>query len=85
MGGTPNWRRYPRLNWDGLSYPTRWPTPVMSFGRFVGSSLATCSRMIFWNWTGLIAVTAWKFQWKGGEIIRDPLFAPGGVRGIART
>ncbi|MFC4532973.1 hypothetical protein [Sphaerisporangium dianthi] len=40
MGGAPNWRRYSRLNRDRLSYPTRRPTPVTSFGRFADSNLA---------------------------------------------
>lgn len=40
LGGAPNRRRYSRLNWDGLWYPTRWPTPVKSVGRFATSNLA---------------------------------------------
>jgi hypothetical protein len=36
LGGAPNRRRYSRLNWDGLSYPTRWPTQVMSLRGWSG-------------------------------------------------
>ena len=52
LGGAPNSRRYSRLNWDGLSYPTRWATPVTSCGWAASSSRASCSRICFWNWIG---------------------------------
>ena len=39
----------------------------MSLGLFARSNLAACSRMRFWNWIGLIAVTAWKIRWNAEE------------------
>ena len=43
----------------------------MSLGLFASSSLAACSRMCFWNWIGLIAVTAWKFRWNAETLIPE--------------
>ncbi|KAF0648199.1 hypothetical protein K701_19210 [Streptomyces fradiae ATCC 10745 = DSM 40063] len=62
---------YSRLNCEGLSYPTRWPTPVTSCGRLAIISRAACSRICFWNWIGLIAVTAWKFRWNAETLIPE--------------
>ena len=61
------------MNWVGLSYPTRCPTPATSPGCAASSERASWSRMRFWNYSGLIAVTARKFRWNADGLMRESL------------
>lgn len=66
-GGRPNWRRYSRLNCEGLSYPTWYPMVATSCAPDMRRRRDFCRRICFWNWIGLSAVTAWKLRVKRGR------------------
>lgn len=52
-------------------HPADGQVPVMSPGWVARSSRASWSRICFWNWMGLIAVTAWKLRWKGETLMPE--------------